>query len=438
VAAVRRVAARARFGWAADRIPAVSRNGDRTPRLLPGVPRLGLWCLRLGAILAATGGVVLRSAPARAAVPTEPAPSAAILITFDPASAEQGPVVAAVRAHLRGVPVRVLAEPIAKARSVGQKVATSGELATASGAIGTLSVELAEDGAVLIFFTEPDGSATLIRRLPPNEQGVRTTVEQVAIVVRSLVEALLDGARVGLTPGQPAAAVSKDAAGAPAPSEKRRPRAAPRAVERPAPPRATAVAQDEAAGDDAALTKEGEPPVSSAAASSSVALTAAYAGTQFAANTGWQSGFALGITWRALPPLHAGARYTFTPELEGGTETTRVSVARQPAEVTVGYMGATTVAPSAELGLVADHTRRRTRSNAPGYTPTPATRRWMVALGARAGVTWTATEALALTLRGGADFLLTRYSYVVSSGQPVASPRPIRPRLELEVAVSLW
>jgi hypothetical protein len=431
--AVRRVAAGARSGWAADRIVTVSRIGGRASRNIPGVSGLGRSFLRLGACLAVAAGVTVRSGAASGA-PDETPPTAALLITFDPASAEQGPVVAAVRAHLRGVPVRVLAEPIPKARSVGQKVATSGERATASGAIGTLSVELAEDGAVLIFFTEPDGSATLIRRLPPNEQGVRTTVEQVAIVVRSLVEALLDGARVGLAPGPtaPPSPEEKDATKSPDPSAPRQAGPGRRTARRPAPIRAPAAVRDEPESDTAEAT------FSSPAASRAVALTAAYAGAQFATNTRWQSGFTLGVTWRVLPPLYAGARYTFVPELEGGNETTTVAVSRHPAEVTVGYVGASVVAPNAELGLVADRTRRRTRSSAPGYAPTPATSRWMVALGARAGVSWRALEAVALTLRGGADFLLTRYSYVVPPEAAVASPRPIRPRVDLELAVTLW
>src|ERR1041384_5857677 len=59
-------------------------------------------------------------------------------------------------------------------------------------------MDIAEDGALLIFFTEVSGEATLIRRLPPNRQGLRVGLEQAAIVVRSLVEALLEGGNVGI------------------------------------------------------------------------------------------------------------------------------------------------------------------------------------------------------------------------------------------------
>jgi hypothetical protein len=256
-------------------------------------------------------------------------------------------------------------------------------------------------------------------------------VEQVAIVVRSLVEALLDGARVGLASPTSISPVPERGAGG-SDSGKKRPGGAAKqaAVQHPAPMAIPAVRN----GRDRAIDEARAHPTGAR----TFALTTAYAGAQFATNAAWQSGLSLGFRWLALPPLYAGARYTFVPELEASAEGTAISIARHPAEVLVGYVGATPIAANAELGVIADYTQRRTRSNAPGYTPAPPRNRATIALGARAGVSWSATETLALNLRGGADLLLTRYSYVVPAGEPVAAPHGVRPRLELELAVGLW
>jgi hypothetical protein len=62
----------------------------------------------------------------------------------------------------------------------------------------------------------------------------------------------------------------------------------------------------------------------------------------------------------------------------------------------------------------------------------------MVALGAHAGVTWSATSILQVSLRGGADVLLTRYSYAVAGEGAAITPNAVRPRLELELSLGVW
>jgi hypothetical protein len=369
---------------------------------------------------------------------SEAPPAAAIVITFDPNAVQEERVVAAVKAHLSGLPVRVLVRPLIRSGSVAQNVARAGALATASAALGTSSIEVGDDGAFLIYFTEPGGESTLIRRLPPNEEGARVTVEEASIVVRSLVLALLEGRRIGMAKpqdrgagperprkDQPRRETRKD--GRSAPSE----RAAPPAnVEDP--PMVDSPAEDtpgSAAGEESSRASGSE---------SVVSVTAGYAGTHFATNTSWQSGFTPGFRWVAFRPVYVAARYTFFPKLEGGTKETAVSVARHPGELAVGYVGTTRLAANAELGIVFDYTSRQTRSNGPGFEPTPTSRRSTLAFGARAGASFAFVPAVELALRGGADFLVTRYAYVMPDGRTVAAPHGVRPRVDVELAASLW
>jgi hypothetical protein len=325
--------------------------------------------------------------------------------------------------------VQVVFDTVPRTRSFGQKITTAGDLARSRGTLGAFSLERADDGAFLVFFTEPGGNSTLVRRLPPNAQGARVAVEEAAIVVRSLVQALLEGHRIGMT-SEAAAADERELL-----PEARPPDETP-AEEAAAPAGQRESAEGPSAPDEADRVAAHDWP--SPSRTRTVAATAAYAGTDFAPDASWQSGFTLGFRWLALSPFYAAARYTFFPELEGGTTETAVSIARHPAEVVAGYVGATRVAANAELGITVDYVTRRTRSNTAGYEPTPAKARAMVALGARAGVTWAMMPALELGARGGADLLVTSYEYVMPEGDAVLSPHRVRPRLDVELALGLW
>jgi len=62
----------------------------------------------------------------------------------------------------------------------------------------------------------------------------------------------------------------------------------------------------------------------------------------------------------------------------------------------------------------------------------------LLAFGARGGVSWSPWAPVWATMRVGADFLLTPYTYSLDSSEVVPSPRRVRPRVELELAVWVW
>ena len=355
---------------------------------------------------------------------------ATIVVTFDPGAVEQKPAVAAIKAHVSGLPVRVVVEPAERNHVLAERLAKSGALALARGALGTFSIEVAANGELLVFFTEPDGNATLIRRLPANQEGLKVAIEQAAIVVRSLVEALLEGRRVGMT-AETEAALGAAAEAAPSPAPESPSAGSPaQPAEAQAPSPAPAISDDaggaEQRADEARARKR------------TLALSVSYQGSDFSASTPWESGLALGVRWLALPVAYGALRYTFLPSMEVESTAARVSVARHPFELVAGYVGSGSVAPNAELGMQVDYTRRETLETGAGYLATSSKSRFVLALGARAGLTWSASSVIDATLRGGVDFLLTRYSYVASGSPAPISPSAVRPKLELELAFGVW
>jgi hypothetical protein len=353
----------------------------------------------------------------------EPQPGVVIL-TVDAESEAQKQAASAVQAHISDLPVQIQVVPLEHRRSLDLRLAAAGSLAASRGALGTFYLELAEDGAVLVFLTEPNAEATLVRRLPPSRQGVRLGLEQAAIVVRSLVEALLDGGSIGIAapPGRGTEARravepsgGADASRATEPS---------RAAERTAPPDSVAPST--------------EPNPSREEGSPTVAVTAGYTAADFSAASPWHSGFSSGLQWLATPEWYAGARYTFFPRLKVENDDAAVSIGRHPLEGLIGYHASRRFGLNGEFGLLVDRTTRTTVRAPAELEPTSASARWTFALAVRGGLSWSPWSRVRASFRVGADLLLTRYAYTIDSAAAIPAPNTIRPRLELDVALGLW
>jgi hypothetical protein len=354
------------------------------------------------------------------ALGAQPPPST-IILTFDASSETQKQAITAIRAHVSGLPAEVVIVPVEHQRSLDSRLAAAGALAASRRALGTFYIEIEPDGTLLIFFTEAEAEATLIRRLPPNQQGVRVALEQAAIVVRSLVEALLDGGSVGIAPKADRAGSAEAPAEPDLLPERTSAASALPSPEKPGPSRSRSEASPKAAS-----------------ARRRMAITAGYTGTDFASAMPWQSGFSAGFAWLATPVVYAGARYTLFPTYPVATEDAVVAVARRPIEALVGYHAASPLALNGEIGLLVDAARRTTVSTAESLRPTSPSTRWMLSFAARAGFSWSPWTRIRASLRGGADFVLTPYAYTIDSAVAAPSPRWMRPRMELELAADIW
>jgi hypothetical protein len=361
------------------------------------------------------------------------APSPTIILAFDESSAPQKRALAAIQAHVSDLPLEVVVTAVEREASLDKRLAASQALAASRHALGTFYLEVAEDRSLLIFFTEAQGEATLIRRLRANQQGLGVVLEQAAIVVRSLVEALLDGGSVGIRSDanrrlQPEAAADR----------RPKPETKSEAADN-APP----LEEADTTADDSGPPEQPVSPsdLSSAGANAAhrrLALVAGVPLTQFATGAPWQVGLSTGVQWLASPTLYGGVRYTIFQAQTLSTADVALSARRHPLEVLVGYREVGHFGLNGELGLIADRVIRTTLQTSTPFQATSSDDRWMFALGARTGISWSPWSPLCVTMRVGADFVLTPYAYTIDSGQAVPSPRRVRPRVELELAVAVW
>jgi hypothetical protein len=345
------------------------------------------------------------------------------VLTYDPSSERQQQALAAVRAHLRGLSVELLTESVAQDRDLAERLAASGALATSHSALGTFSIEQGADRSILVFFTEPGGSATLVRRLPTSELDDRVAIEQAAIVVRSLVEALLEGGRLGV--------VAKGAESS-APPRGKAP-ASPESTRQPRKSDATASTPPESSPSPFTT----EPPAPGEAASHRFFVFLGYAGAYAGSELSWQQGASASARWLFAPTAYFGARYTLIPSSEVDTPAARISVTRRPAELLFGYAAGTRVLANLELSALFEQSSRETLATDAAFEPTRASSHWSFGMGPRAGAMLAPWAALRVAVRAGVDFMVAQPTYTTAE-QTVAAPARVRPRLEFEVGVGVW
>jgi hypothetical protein len=295
-------------------------------------------------------------------------------------------MVDAVRAHLTGLPVRLVIEP-----EGGGAPADSGtDAGNGSRVLGTVTIDPKTPGEWVVSFTEPAVDTTLVRRIRIKPQGKAVALEEAAIVVRSMVEAILDGGHLGIA--RPSRPVGEDT------------------------PRAPGAAR---------VPRRG------------IAVTGGYLGTTFASGLGWQSGAQFGLRWQS-GELYAGVAYAIFAPIDATNNGISLRLSRYPGSVVLGYEGTSRLAPIIEVELMADYVRRETL-NAEGFQATPSDGRWTFGVGAEAGLSWSILPRLRLLVVGGADWMINSYSFVVDSPHAVIIPASsVRPKVMVGLGLDLW
>jgi len=187
------------------------------------------------------------------------------------------------------------------------------------------------------------------------------------------------------------------------------------------------------------------PPASGAVASEGLRFraAAAYLGTQYADHTPWQNGAG---AWLALRPPRSpwllGAAYGHFFALPVNRAGVRAEITRNVLELFGGLnLPSARFSWGAEGGLELEHAARRTlRAEAP-LSPNPQARRISLAASVRARGSFVIAPPLLLSCALGAEVPLQRFDYVITrdSGERTSllQPYPVRPRLELGLAVDL-
>jgi hypothetical protein len=318
-----------------------------------------------------------------AAEPPADAGFGIVLFAVDRRSRDAQAMVDAVRAHLTGLPVRLVIQPEGEA-AAGATAADAGN--GGSRILGTLMIDPGSPGEWVVSFTEPAIDTTLVRRIRFKPQAKGVALEEAAIVVRSMVEAMLDGGHVGIA--------------------------------RPAP-----------AGEEASRTPGPRGP------RRGIAVTGGYLGTTFAEGLGWQSGAQFGVRWQSSV-LYAGLTYAIFGPMEASAYGITLDLRRHPGSVVLGYEGATRLAPIVEVGLMVDYVTRRT-TDAEGFDPRPDDRRWSFGVGVAAGVSWSVLPRFRLMAQAGADWMANSYDYVAPPNTILRASQ-VRPKAMVGLGVDLW
>jgi hypothetical protein len=273
---------------------------------------------------------------------------------------------------------------------------------TQSGAVvAVVWLERAGERLVVRFY-EPAGSSLRERTIPVSGTDA-ASIEEVALVVRSAVSALLEHSA--------SAATSSFAAPAPTPKL--------------AAPAETSHASNRA--------PSGTPPTSA----QSLELSGAYVLTRYAHESDWQHGAALGLEWREPQlPLVAGLGYTWLPPLETRSEDLLVTLRRHPFEAFFALPWQTEGGPfriEPGAALVADAITRTSSALSAEVETTPTSTLWSWAASARLRVGFRPTSGVWLFAAGCADVLLSRHEHVTEgpNGAVFLSPLPVRPRFQL-------
>jgi len=257
------------------------------------------------------------------------------------------------------------------------------------------------ENALTVHFYEPAGASLRERRIPVTGTDA-ASIEEVAVVVRSAVDALLERA----------------------------------AHERPATPEPEPRPAPESTARVAAI-----PPRPDQPEPSPLQAAVAYTATRYASEVPWQHGVLMSLAWRpAATPWRVGAECSWFPSLTRRTNDLTLTLDRHPIGVFLGYelpVAGSGVTLRAEGSGIADPIVRRTSRLSADLNGTPPSVRWSWAVSTRLRVGWQPSTPFWVFATGGADFLLNRFDHVVQNGSetPVLSPLRVRPHLQVGASV---
>ena len=320
--------------------------------------------------------VALIASPLRAAEPISDASPGIVVFAVDPQAKDAQAMIDAVRAHLTGLPVRLVIDP--GGSDGGQD---------SSRRIGTLTIDPATPGEWVVSFTEPAIDTTLVRRIRLKPQGKRVALEEAAIVVRSMVEAILAGGHVGIAQreenangGSPAGAVWRPRQG--------------------------------------------------------ITATAGYLGTTFGSGLGWQSGGSIGLRWQS-GGFYAGIASQLFAPITTNTAPVSIILLRHPGAIVLGYEGGARLSPTVEMELMVDYVTRTNAQVPDDFESTAPSSRWFFGVGAMAGLTWSIVPRIRLLAQAGVDGIINPYSYVASPNYPILQSWTVRPKIGIGLGVDL-
>jgi hypothetical protein len=370
-----------------------------------------------------------------------------IALVFDPGRREAEATVRAIESHLSGTGVVVVEERVAQTGDLLVWLDAAQERARSRNALGVFAIDSQAGAEVRVFFSEPDGEATLIRRIRRKPTSARVGLEEAAIVVRSIVEALRDGGHVGMVePRRDEDAEPTEPTEPIAPARAREPSTRPN----PKLPRDPAmkislkkVEVDDDLADEGVTDEVDAPPAPGPRrrGSSRLSVGISAVGTSWAVGEGWQFGPALGLQLRVTSALRAELEYSWFSDLRVERENATFALTRHPLAASLTYAPFRGLSPIFQTGAFVDVVSRRTESAAGTLRGTGDDDRWTWGFGGRVGVTATPVHFLHARLLGGLELPTSKLDYVVDGDESrttLLSMRSVRPHLQASIQAEVW
>ncbi len=370
------------------------------PGLRGGSRTKGGWRLGLATLLAVS-----------AAAAAEPDRRVVLLLSSGD-EARRDILVGAIRAQLGDLPVGVVVEraegPTEKLRDRLDLAAGACRKHAAMGAF-FLEAELADD--LIVYLIEPEAKRALVRRIKKTQGAEQAGVEEMSLVVRSTVGALLEGREIGMEQGPEIA-----------------PKPPPAAVPPPvvAPP----------------VARPREAPAPGPRDPFRARLDAHYSGESYAPEVGWQSGLGVELSVSPDGVSFFGLGYVASAPVEAERDAARVRVGRYPLRAFAGYeIPIDRLRFVGQLGVIGELDRRSTTKTAGGVAPTESDDQLGWAVSPRVGVRYDVGQRTSLGLGVGADVFLNVSESVVDlpgGRETLLTPYRVRPRAAAGLAVDLW
>jgi hypothetical protein len=363
-----------------------------------------------------------------------------MILFVDPAQANEGRTTAAldaIRSQLADMKVDLRIERAAGVGDVRQRMeqvaqAPAGERKP----MGAIWLDLARTENVYVFVADSGGLRTLVRRIVVSPGAEGAALEEVGVVVRSTVGALLEGRSISLVSAPPppppppvdfAPQEPVEAAPANAPSSVH-------TLTRPAP-----LVPADRSGD---IIR----PPSRGTRDARFRASLGYVGSAFVSPFSWASGLSLWARYTTGSGVYGGLGYDVFPTTSqpatAGSASVVLELTQHPVRAFVGYeaLPRAWCRVDAEVGFVADVATRSTSSPSGIVADAGSAARFIGSLSAGARAALRPVAPIWLALGGGADIGLDHFDYVITTagGLPQnlsVQPQPVRPRLEASAIV---
>jgi hypothetical protein len=324
-----------------------------------------------------------------------------LLVNESSAAGLQTQIRPALEGQLQELDVRVIEQP-----STTPELATSARqaplIAAASSALAVVWLDERAPG-VVVYFYDAVGHHLYGRQV--DASGSPTSMaEEIAIVLRSAVGAVLEGSVIAMTevplPAQELGEPTKPAPRAP-------------------------------------------PPARDTPRQARLWLGGSYQGTLFASAAPLQHGARAALTL-SLPssPWYFGLGYTYFPRLHLVARGVRVRLDRHPGELVAGVeLPVASAYALVEGAVIGDRLVRSATADDAELVATSPSARWLWAISARLGGSLAVTDRVRLRANVGVELVLNRFDQVIadSAGDTtvVSSPLLPRPRFELGLTFAL-